>query len=312
MANYSYKINGDLEGYNNSILKNFSIPSYSSSIDGNSYLNREGLFAIISGSLYIKRSGSSPTKLLDDSEYSILQNSLSNVSNLRLSGSQLLLDITPNSGSTRTISGSLSILSTDTYISSFVMNDSNYQLTITQNNNSSFTVNISGSILNYLNSRTSTDLNFSNSGSFLSNRTTLLNWFQSNILSSSLAIGSQPSGSQLLVNHEQVKSCVDIKVATPNTGVSMPSKTVSGSYTVTKNDWTIRVNASGSSVNIQLPDASIVIGSVFNIKKIDLTTNSVNILASGSQTIDGLTSQSTNSLYNNFQIQSNGIGYDTL
>jgi hypothetical protein len=201
MASGSQKIYGDLVGDNYSSISNFAIPYYLTVNDSNSYLTRDGLMAIGSGSLYFKRSGSNPIKVLDDVEYNILQDSVNSISSISLSGSFVYLSYINNSGST---------------------------------------INISGSIIE-----------------------------------------------------------------------SVP-KTVISNYSLNQFDGTIRVNASGSSINISLMDANLVQGRTFIIKKVDNTLNSVNIIPSGSQLIDDYNYLSTSIPKSSYTIQSFGTGWDIL
>ena len=199
MASGSQKIYGDLVGDNFSSISNFSLPYYSSTNDSNSYLIRDGLLAFGNGSLYFKRSGSNPIKLLDNIEYEVLQNSITSINSINVSGSFVYLSYTNNSGSITNISSSI--------------------------------------------------------------------------------ILPQP-------------------------------KTIASNYTATINDETIRVNASGSYINVTLPDSSTVTGKIYKIKKVDNTSNSVNILPSGSQLIDGYSYSSITQPNNSYTIQSYGSGWD--
>ena len=205
MASGSQKIYGDLVGDNQSSITNFAIPTFSSKNDASSYLTREGLFAIASGSLYIKRSGSNPIKILDDIEYSILLQSIASVTNLRVSNYTLFLDVANNSGSVSTLSSSL-----------------------------------------------------------------------------------------------------------PTSSYVETTKTVVTDYTVLTTDGTIRTNASASSMSVYLPEASTVLGRIFDIKKVDSTLNTVNIIPSGSQLIDDYNYLTLSIPKSSFTIQSYGTGYDIL
>ena len=306
----TFNIYGDIYGFGTQ--SNFNVPVLSSSSDLNSYLSKEGLLAVYSGALYHKPSGSSYTKIADARDLLGYNNNVVSISNIRLSGSSVLIDYTNYSGSTVTISGSLSPLAVDTFVTSMNLNSGSHVLSIFQNNSSSISVDFNGSYSTYLGSRTASTIDFNESGSFYATRATTNSWFNNKVLSSSFAIGSQPSGSILLVNHEQVKSYVDTKIDVQTASPQMPYRIVSSSYTITKNDYSVVVNAISGSVTIRLPDASTVSGRVFNVNKNDASSNLVTVTASGSQRIAGLSSQQTDVPYNNFQFQSIGIGYIIL
>lgn len=199
MASGSQKIYGDLVGDIYSSISNFSLPYYSSTNDSNSYLVRDGLLAFGNGSLYFKRSGSNPIKLLDNVEYQVLQTSIASINSINVSGSFVYLNYTNNSGSSVTISGSIT---------------------------------------------------------------------------------------------------------------SSTPKTIISNYTVSLTDETIRVNASGSYINVNLLDSNLLSGKSYKVKKVDNTLNSVNILPSGSQLIDGYNYLSITQPNTSYTIQSYGTGWD--
>jgi hypothetical protein len=67
------------------------------------------------------------------------------------------------------------------------------------------------------------------------------------------------------------------------------SKTVTTTYTATKEDHTLLANATSAAFTISLPPVSTKAYPYLIIKKTDSTTNAVTIDAYGSQTIDGAT-----------------------
>lgn len=82
--------------------------------------------------------------------------------------------------------------------------------------------------------------------------------------------------------------------------VSLPIKTItfsSSPYTVTENDSTILVNATGGSVTVNLPSAAGITGRIYAFKRVDdpISGGFVSINASGVQTIDGASSWPLNS-----------------
>ena len=88
--------------------------------------------------------------------------------------------------------------------------------------------------------------------------------------------------------------------------------------TIVSTDFTLEVDASGGNRIITLPTAASQFaagnstGRIFNIKKIDSTSNSVTITPQGADTIDGLTSLIINAQYVGYTIQSDGTNYRRL
>ena len=66
--------------------------------------------------------------------------------------------------------------------------------------------------------------------------------------------------------------------------------TITAAYTVTASDCTILCDATAGAFDVLLPDAATVPGQIFNIKRIDATTNAVGITTTGGQTIDAYVS----------------------
>lgn len=86
--------------------------------------------------------------------------------------------------------------------------------------------------------------------------------------------------------------------------------TVTAAYSVTARDYTILADATAGSFDILLPDAATVDGQIFNIKRIDGTSNEVAITTTSSQTIDGYTSGEIGPAENeSFAVQSDGANW---
>jgi hypothetical protein len=83
-------------------------------------------------------------------------------------------------------------------------------------------------------------------------------------------------------------------------------------YTLLGTDNHLRVDASSSPINVTLPDASAVLGKVYTIKKIDSSANTVTILTSLSQLIDGNSTESLTVQYESITLISNGSGWDII
>lgn len=98
-----------------------------------------------------------------------------------------------------------------------------------------------------------------------------------------------------------------------NTGnVTQTFKVVSGSYTLTAQDYTVVVNMSSSDLSFNLLDASIVTGQVFNIKRSGSGLTNLNIYPSGSQLIDSYTSKTLSAPDDNLTLQSLGTKWTIL
>jgi hypothetical protein len=91
--------------------------------------------------------------------------------------------------------------------------------------------------------------------------------------------------------------------------VYFPIRTSLISTTLTVNDFTVMMNATGGNVVATLPDATTVTGIVYNIKKKDTTANIVTISATGAQTIDNIGSLTLTVPYQSITIQSDGANW---
>jgi len=81
-------------------------------------------------------------------------------------------------------------------------------------------------------------------------------------------------------------------------------------YSVLPGDCFLRANCTAGTVNFDLPLASTVIGNAFYFKKVDTSFNYMNIVADGSDLIDGFGSLTTNTQYEEFGLVSWGGGWD--
>lgn len=92
-------------------------------------------------------------------------------------------------------------------------------------------------------------------------------------------------------------------------GVISGLTTKTANYTLTTLDYTVLGNASTASFSLTLPTSVGATGQVYIIKKIDSTANTVTILTTSSQTIDGSTSKVLSYQYDGFQLQSDGANW---
>ncbi len=96
------------------------------------------------------------------------------------------------------------------------------------------------------------------------------------------------------------------------------TRSTSTSTVVTVNDGVVRVDASGGSRLVTLPapavafNASLGIGSIFTIKKIDATASGVAVGVDGGAMIDGFPNADLLTQYETIAMQSNGVSYDVL
>ena len=100
------------------------------------------------------------------------------------------------------------------------------------------------------------------------------------------------------------------------TSLAMGNRTVTDTtITITLNDYTIRCDCSSNAITVNLPPAADayngVAGLIYNIKLIE-ETNAFTLQADGLELIDGANSIVVNILYDNIQVQSNGVGWDRL
>jgi hypothetical protein len=91
--------------------------------------------------------------------------------------------------------------------------------------------------------------------------------------------------------------------------VSISTKT-GATYSVLSTDCFLRADCTSNSVTFNLPAASSVTGQVFYMKKVDSTTNAMNIVANGTDLIDGNASYAVTTQYVSYSLISNGTGWD--
>jgi len=92
--------------------------------------------------------------------------------------------------------------------------------------------------------------------------------------------------------------------------ISVITKVASNSpYTATTSDYTILCNCTAGAITINLPTAVGIVGRIYNIKKIDSSTNAVTIDGNGAETIDGNETVNISVQYVNYSIQSDGTNW---
>ena len=90
------------------------------------------------------------------------------------------------------------------------------------------------------------------------------------------------------------------------------TSTKTSNYTISGTDVVIFADATSGNVTITLPVASSTPGYRFDIKRIDNSGNSCSVARSGSDTIDGATSQSIPVQYTSLTVVSNGSAWYIL
>lgn len=74
-------------------------------------------------------------------------------------------------------------------------------------------------------------------------------------------------------------------------------------YTVTTADYTLTCDATSGAITVNLPAVSAHAGRVLNIKKIDATANAITVDGDSAETIDGSTTASITTQYENLTLQ---------
>jgi hypothetical protein len=116
------------------------------------------------------------------------------------------------------------------------------------------------------------------------------------------------SDTKVAIKVDASEDTLDLGVNTQAEIIVYKKKIVSktADYTATTSDEIILVDASSSNVTITLPAVSGNSGVHFHIKKTDSSTNTVTVDGSGSETIDGATTQVISSQYDSMHIVCDG------
>ena len=91
--------------------------------------------------------------------------------------------------------------------------------------------------------------------------------------------------------------------------VSMKITTITTSTTLSDAYYTVLCDATSGAIIVTLPSAAGILGRIYNIKKIDSSTNTITITTTNSQTIDGSTTRLINIRYETITIQSDGANW---
>lgn len=108
---------------------------------------------------------------------------------------------------------------------------------------------------------------------------------------------------------------VGIGIAAPTTSLQVAGPiataltTKNSSYGITDEDSVILGDATSGSLTFTLPSAVGIVGREYTIKKIDSSTNAVNLVATSSQTVDGVTQTSLSNQWDFIKVVSSGSGW---
>lgn len=91
--------------------------------------------------------------------------------------------------------------------------------------------------------------------------------------------------------------------------IELPARTVLHSATVRSADFFVQCDATPGAMSIYLPAANLSTGRIYAIKKVDVTANAVTLVASGSDLIDGASTNVIAAQWNGRVIQSDGLGW---
>ncbi len=89
-------------------------------------------------------------------------------------------------------------------------------------------------------------------------------------------------------------------------------KSKSANYPVTSADTVIEMSAAGGNRQVQLPTAVGISGKIYVVTKIDATANTVTLLPTGIETIDGAASYIINLQWDSITVISNGTSWTCI
>ena len=124
-----------------------------------------------------------------------------------------------------------------------------------------------------------------------------------------LACNSGAIASEWKINSPWKKSGSTVSLVNSGSiNISLPITTITTTYTA-GNDYTILANAASGAFTVTLPAAASNSGVIYNIKKIDSSTNAVTIDGNASETIDGLLTYTLSTQNEEITIQSDGSNW---
>jgi len=96
-------------------------------------------------------------------------------------------------------------------------------------------------------------------------------------------------------------------------GVYQKLISITSNYTITSSDYQILVDATGGNITLNLPavssvyDATLGVGIIYSIKRMDASGNTITVQRAGSDTIDGATSFTLTTQYQSKSIQAGPV-----
>lgn len=93
------------------------------------------------------------------------------------------------------------------------------------------------------------------------------------------------------------------------TGITLPIKTVTTAYTISINDHTILSDCTSAAFTVTLPPAATAKNYIFNVKKIDSTTNNLTLDGNGSELIDGSLTKIITAINVSLSVHSDGSAW---
>lgn len=91
--------------------------------------------------------------------------------------------------------------------------------------------------------------------------------------------------------------------------ISQKSRSVTATTTLDANDYALYADATSGAITVNLPAVAGVLDRIYVIKRINSGANAVTLDASGSETIDGSTTQTLSTQYSFFTIQALAAGW---
>ena len=92
--------------------------------------------------------------------------------------------------------------------------------------------------------------------------------------------------------------------------VDLPIMThTSTTLTLDSTHYTILADGSSNTITVTLPAANSAVDRIYNVKKIDSTSNAITVDANGSETIDGELTVNITIQYDSLKIQSDGTNW---
>src|ERR1700737_1507132 len=124
-------------------------------------------------------------------------------------------------------------------------------------------------------------------------------------------INGQLHGSQTITHGNSIYA-----VSTPRLSGTTTILQTGAAYTILPTDHTVRGDATAQNQIFTLPTAasafSAGVGKVYNIKKIDVSVNTVTVKGNGAELIDGANTKVLSTQYASTHVQSNGVTWDVI